>query len=188
MPKLQSKSNNCARVELKGKWIRDNQFVIPLYANVQLVDGYRDSGADISLVCREIVRVNDYIPIKVSKFKAIKGVLAKFHWLKCLENLSRFSTNKNFEILVGVLEDLRLADFLLGKDLFSVGSKLMASIAVVNLDGFQSVNAQKHTISDSWVIIGVKQMSATSTESVSEQMSATSGESVSNQILSATFS
>ena len=29
-----------------------NQFVIPLYVNGKLVDGYSDSGADISLVVR----------------------------------------------------------------------------------------------------------------------------------------
>ena len=43
-PRLQPRSNNCARVGLEGQLITDNQFVIPLYVNDNLYDGYRDSG------------------------------------------------------------------------------------------------------------------------------------------------
>ena len=44
-PKLQSEPNNCARVGLKDQRIRDNQFVIILYANDQPADDCRNSGA-----------------------------------------------------------------------------------------------------------------------------------------------
>ena len=45
----------CARVVLESQRITGNQFVIPLYVNGKLVDGYRDSGADISLASRMIL-------------------------------------------------------------------------------------------------------------------------------------
>ena len=54
-PTLQPRSNNCARVGLEGLRITDNQFVIQLLVNGKLVDGYRDSRADISLASRKIV-------------------------------------------------------------------------------------------------------------------------------------
>ena len=43
-PRLQPRSNNCARVGIESQRITGNQFVIPLYVNGKLVDGYRDSG------------------------------------------------------------------------------------------------------------------------------------------------
>ena len=55
MPQASVKVNNCARVELKYQRIRDNQFAIPLNVNDPLANGYRDSGADISLACSKIV-------------------------------------------------------------------------------------------------------------------------------------
>ena len=54
-PRLQPSLNNCARVRLENQRITGSQFVIPLYVNGKLVDGYRDSGADISLASRKIV-------------------------------------------------------------------------------------------------------------------------------------
>ena len=54
------RSNNCARVGLEGQRITDNQFVIPLYVNGNLDDGYSDSGADISLASRKIVGTGYY--------------------------------------------------------------------------------------------------------------------------------
>ena len=53
-PRLQPRSNNCARVGLDQRMI-GNQFVILLYVNGKLVDGYGDSGADISLASRKIL-------------------------------------------------------------------------------------------------------------------------------------
>ena len=53
--RLQPRSNNCARVGRENQRISSSQFVIPLYVNGKLVDGYRDSGADISLANRKIV-------------------------------------------------------------------------------------------------------------------------------------
>ena len=43
-PRLQPRSNNCARVGLENRRITGDQFVVPLYVNGKLVDGYRDSG------------------------------------------------------------------------------------------------------------------------------------------------
>ena len=54
-PRLQPRSNNCARVGLESQQITGDQFVIPLYVNDKLVDGYRDSRADISLGSRKIM-------------------------------------------------------------------------------------------------------------------------------------
>ena len=38
--RLQPRSNNCARVGLESQRITGDQFVIPLYVNGKLVDGY----------------------------------------------------------------------------------------------------------------------------------------------------
>ena len=73
MPKLQSKPSNCARVGFKGQRIRDNQFVIPLYVKDQLVDDYRDSGADISLACSKIVETGYYLADQSVKIQGIQG-------------------------------------------------------------------------------------------------------------------
>ena len=70
-PRLQPRSNNCARVGLEGQRITDNQFVIPLYINGKLVDGYRDSWADISLASPKIVWTEDYLPDKRVKIQGI---------------------------------------------------------------------------------------------------------------------
>ena len=43
-PRLQPRSNNCAKVRLESQQITGTQFVIPLYVNGKLVDAYRDSG------------------------------------------------------------------------------------------------------------------------------------------------
>ena len=56
-PRLQPRSNNCARGGLENQRITGDQFVIPLYVNGKLVAGYRDSGADISLASRKIVGI-----------------------------------------------------------------------------------------------------------------------------------
>ena len=53
-PKLQSRSNNYARVGLESQRITGNQFFIPLYVNGKLVDRYRDSEADISLASHKM--------------------------------------------------------------------------------------------------------------------------------------
>ena len=76
-PRLQPRSNNCARVELESQRISGSQFVIPLYVNGKLVDGYRDSGADISLASRKIVVTGDYLPDKMIKIKAYRADFAK---------------------------------------------------------------------------------------------------------------
>ena len=43
-PRLQSRSKNFARVGLDNQRITGDQFVISLYVNGKLVDGYRNSG------------------------------------------------------------------------------------------------------------------------------------------------
>ena len=77
-PKLQWKPSNCAKVALKGQRIRDSPFVIQLYVNDQLVDCYRDSGADISLACRKRVRLGIISQIRVSKYRVYRVDLVKF--------------------------------------------------------------------------------------------------------------
>ena len=42
--RLQPTSNNCTRIGLESQRITGNQFIIPLYVNSKLVDGYRDLG------------------------------------------------------------------------------------------------------------------------------------------------
>ena len=86
--------------------------------------------------------------------------------MSCVKS-PRFGTIENVEITLGVLENLRLADLLLGNDLFSANSKLRNPIEVVHFDESQS------PVMDS----------ASSGESVSRQMPETSGESADNQML-----
>ena len=71
--RLQPRSNNCARVGLESQRISGSQFVIPLYVNGKLVDGYRNSGADISLASRKIVGMGDYLPDKMVQIQGIHG-------------------------------------------------------------------------------------------------------------------
>ena len=100
--KLQSRSNNCARVRLKGQRIRDNQFVILLYVNDQMVDGYRDLGAAISLAYSKIVETGDYLPHHSGKLQVIQGGLSEIPLAKIFVNSPRFCTNENVKIMVDV--------------------------------------------------------------------------------------
>ena len=72
-PRLQPRSYNCARVGLESQRISGSPFVISLYVNGKLVDGYRDSGADISLASRKILGMGDYLPDKMVKIQGIQG-------------------------------------------------------------------------------------------------------------------
>ena len=63
-PRLQPRSNNCVRVGLESQRISGSQFVVPWYVNGKLVDGYRDSGADISLASRKIVGTGNFSQIR----------------------------------------------------------------------------------------------------------------------------
>ena len=79
------------------------------------------------------------------KFKEFcKIPLAKIH-----VKSPRFGTNENVEITVGVLQNLRLADLLLGNDLFQANSKLKDPIEVVNFDVSASPDMDKATSSES---------------------------------------
>ena len=82
-PTLQPRSNNCAKVWLQNQRITGDKFVIPLYVNSKLVDGYRDSGADISLASRKILWTWNYLPDKSVKIQGIQG-FAKSPWRKFL--------------------------------------------------------------------------------------------------------
>ena len=77
----------------------------------------------------------------------------------------RFGTIENVEITVGVLENLRPADLLLGNDLFQANSKLRDPIEIVNFDVSPSPVMNKATSSES---IG-NQMSVTCCEQKVEQ-------------------
>ena len=79
-PRLQPRSNNCARVGLESQRITGDQFVIPLYVNGKLVDGYRDSGADTSLASRKIVGTGIIAQMRVQKSKVYRADFAKSPW------------------------------------------------------------------------------------------------------------
>ena len=60
----------------------------------------------------------------------------------------RFGTNENVVITVGDLENLRLADLLLGNDLLHANSKLRDPIEILNFDVSPSpVMARRHLAS-----------------------------------------
>ena len=86
-PRLQPRSNNCARVGLESQRITGNQFAISLYVNGKLVDGHRDSGADISLASRKIVRKWIISQMRVWKSKVYRADFAKSPWRKFVWNL-----------------------------------------------------------------------------------------------------
>ena len=98
-----------------------------------MVDGYRDSGAEISLASRKIVGTGDYLPDNIVKIQGIQGGLCEIPLAKICVKSSRFGINENVEITVRVLENLRLADLLLENDLFQANSKLKDPIEVVIL-------------------------------------------------------
>ena len=98
--RLQPRSNNCTRVRLESQRITGNQFVIPLYLNGKLVDGYRDSGADISLASRKIVGIGDYLPDKSVKIQGIQSRFSEIPLAKICVKSPRFGTNENVEILL----------------------------------------------------------------------------------------
>ena len=81
-PRLQPRSNNCARVGLESQRISGSQFVISLYLNGKLVNGYKDSGADISLASRKIVGTGIMFQISVLKFKVYRADFLKSLWRK----------------------------------------------------------------------------------------------------------
>ena len=148
-PRLQPRSNNCTRVGLESQRISGSPFVISLYVNGKLVDGHRYSGADTSLSSRKIVKTGDYLPDKRVKIQGIQGGFCEIPLTKIQVKSPRFGTNENVEITMGVLENLRLADLLLGNDLFQANSKLKDPIEVVNFDVSPSPDLGKATSSES---------------------------------------
>ena len=85
---------------MKCQQIRDNQFVISMYVSDQLVDGYRDSGSDISLACRKTVETGDYLPDQSVKIQGIQGGFSEIPLAKIFVKSPRFGRNENFEITV----------------------------------------------------------------------------------------
>ena len=91
--------------QLCKSWTRRSadyrQFVIPLYVNDKLVDGYRDSAADISLASRKIMGTGNYLSDKSVKIQGIQGGFSEIPLAKiCMKSL-RFGRNENVEITVG---------------------------------------------------------------------------------------
>ena len=68
------------------------------------------------------------------KIQGIQCGIYEISLTKICVKSPRFGTNENVEITVGVLENLRLADLLLGNDLFQANSKLKDLIEVVRFD------------------------------------------------------
>ena len=86
------------------------------------------------LASRKIVGTADYLPDKSVKIQGIQGGFCEIPLAKICGKSPRFGRNENVEITVGVLENLRIADLLLGNDLFQANSKLKDPIEVVNFD------------------------------------------------------
>ena len=77
---------NCARVRLESQRILSSHFVIPLYVNVKLVDGYRAS----ALIYKRV------------KIQGIQGGFCEILLAKIHVKSPSFGTNENVEITVGV--------------------------------------------------------------------------------------
>ena len=60
--------------------------------------------------------IGDYLPDNSVKIQSIQGAFNEIPWRKFCVKSPRFGTNENVEITVGVLENVRLADLLLGND------------------------------------------------------------------------
>ena len=88
----------------------------------------------------------DYLPDKSVKIQGIQGGFCEIPLAKICVKSPRFGANENVEITVGVLENLRLADLLLGNDLFQANSKLRDPIEIVNFDVSSSLVMDKATI------------------------------------------
>ena len=82
------------------------------------------------------------------KIQGIQGEFCEIPLVKICVKSPRFGTNENVEITVGVLDNLRLADLLLGNDLFQANSKLRDPIEIVNFDVSPSPVMDKATTDD----------------------------------------
>ena len=81
--------------------------------------------------------------------QGIQGGFCEIPLAKIHVKSPRFGINESVEITVGVSENLRLADLLLGNDLFQANSKLKDPIEVVNFDVSASPDMDKATSSES---------------------------------------
>ena len=81
--------------------------------------------------------------------QGIHGGFCEISLARICVNSPRIGTNENVEITVGVLENLRLADLLLGNDLFQVNSKRRDPIEIINFDVSASPVRDKATSSES---------------------------------------
>ena len=68
--------------------------------NGKLVDGYRDSGADISLASRKIMGTEDYLRDNGVKIQGIQGEFCEISLAKICVKSPRFGTKENVEITV----------------------------------------------------------------------------------------
>ena len=62
---------------------------------------HRDSGADISLASRKIVRRGDYLPDKMVQIQGIQGGFCEIPLARICVKCPRFGMNENVEITVG---------------------------------------------------------------------------------------
>ena len=106
------------------------------------------------------------------KIQGIQGRFCDIPLAKICVKSRRFGTNKNVVIMVGFLDDLRLANLQLGNDLFQANSKLRDPIDIGNFDVLSSPVIEK----------------ATSSESIGNQMSLTCSEQKIDQVEKATSS
>ena len=79
------------------------------------------------------------------KIQCIQGGFCEIPLAKICVKSPRFGTNEDVEITVGFF-NLRLADLLLGNDLFQANSKLRDPIEIVNFDVSPSPVMDKATL------------------------------------------
>ena len=118
------------------------------------------------------------------KIQGIQGEFCEIPLAKLCVKYSRFGTNDNVEITVGILGNLRLADLLLGNNLFQANSKLRDPIEIVNFDVPPSPVMDKVTSSEP---IG-NQISVTYSEQNVEQVElATLGDQIVESVVTSSI-
>ena len=114
------------------------------------------------------------------KIQDILGGFCEIPLAKICVKSPRFGTDENVEITVKVSENLRLADLLIGNDLFQVNSKFRDPIEIVNFDVYPSPVMDQATSSEP---IG-NQMSVTCSEqNVEKGELATSGDQIAESVV-----
>ena len=95
----------------------EKKFVIPVLVNGKKV-GYHDSGANLTCIRRSILHPLDLKSNEVVKIKNADGRVITIPTVNIKIESQRFGNSGTVEHKVGVLDDLAVADILVGNDLF----------------------------------------------------------------------